>query len=627
MANHDQASEPDHSAAEQSLRISEERCRLLVSTSLDGVLLTAPEGRILAANPAACEMFGRTEEDICRLGRVGVVDVTDPRLALAVAERDRTGRFRGELTFLRSDGTRFPGEVSSAVFTDGHGDLRTSMVVRDVSAHRAAEDRVRASERFLRDTLDALSAHIAILDQAGTIVGVNRAWREFALANDARMGAVAEGANYLQVCESAATRGEAGVAEIAAALEDILAGRRTGCIFEYPCHSPGEQRWFVMHATRFADPGPRVVVAHEDITPRRRAEIEVRASEERFRAIADYTADWENWIDPDGRLVWVNPSVERVTGYNVAECVAMAGFPMALVAPDDRATAAAAWGPVCRDSAGTGLEFRFIRRDGTRRWASVSWQPLYSADGTWMGHRSSARDVTDSHVAREQARALAARLQQVREEERTRIAREIHDVLAQDLTRLKIDLIWLLGRLGRPVPPETAGLLAERVSGMSALADSTIRSVQRIATELRPVVLDSLGFCAAVEWQGIDLEARTAIRCRVQVPAEEPRISREVATEAFRIVQEALTNVVRHADASRVDITVEESASRMCLTIHDNGRGIPPEMLADPRSIGLAGMRERAMLVGGELLIAGHADGTTISVQLPLRADAEHESP
>ncbi|CAG0958692.1 partial Sporulation kinase E, partial [Anaerolineae bacterium] len=133
--------------AEEILRESEERYRYLFDQSVDAVLLTAPDGRILAANPEACRIFGRTEAEICQVGRAGIVDVTDARLATALEERNRTGRFRGELQFVRKDGTRFPGEVSSAIYRDRNGELRTSMTIRDITARERAEEEQRTATR------------------------------------------------------------------------------------------------------------------------------------------------------------------------------------------------------------------------------------------------------------------------------------------------------------------------------------------------------------------------------------------------------------------------------------------------------------------------------------------------
>jgi signal transduction histidine kinase len=214
-------------------------------------------------------------------------------------------------------------------------------------------------------------------------------------------------------------------------------------------------------------------------------------------------------------------------------------------------------------------------------------------------------------------RALAGRLQAVREEERSRLAREFHDVLAQDLTRLKLDIAWLDRRLAQPV--QDRKLLHDKLTGMSELTDGAIGAVQRIATELRPVVLDSLGLAAAIEWQVKDFEERTGISCQIKLPGRELSFERARSTAIFRILQESLTNVARHAQASKVEVELRCEAEQLMLTVRDNGRGIRTADLSDVHSMGLLGMRERATLLGGHCEIATGAEGgTSVQVRVPL---------
>jgi signal transduction histidine kinase len=224
-------------------------------------------------------------------------------------------------------------------------------------------------------------------------------------------------------------------------------------------------------------------------------------------------------------------------------------------------------------------------------------------------------------LSRERMCVLAAHAEAVREEERSRLARDLHDELAQELTRLKIDLVWLQRRLRKPGKAASVADLATRVAEMTQMADTAIHCVQRIATGLRPAVLDSLGLCAAVEWQGRDFQKHAGISCQLSVPKEEMSVARDFATTAFRILQESLTNVQRHAKATSVKIVLRQDAGQLLLTIQDNGCGIDPEKLSDPMSIGLAGMRERTLLLGGQCAIRSRPRrGTTIKVRLPLEA-------
>ena len=255
-------------------------------------------------------------------------------------------------------------------------------------------------------------------------------------------------------------------------------------------------------------------------------------------------------------------------------------------------------------------------------WVEGDYMCFYDAAGRITGHFGIQRDVTDRTLAaaeleqsRAELRALAARIQTTREEERTRIAREIHDELGQALTALKLDLSWLEGRL-----PTNSGAFRLGDVSITARIDETMEIVRRIASELRPSVLDQLGLEAAIEWLVQESAKRTGIV--VSLHAEEfPRLPDQVASHAFRIIQEALTNVTRHSRATRVDVTVRHLGSTIILGVEDNGVGIQPQSLSGPRSLGLLGMRERAVACGGTLLIRGQpGEGTAIIVTIPVAA-------
>ncbi len=230
--------------------------------------------------------------------------------------------------------------------------------------------------------------------------------------------------------------------------------------------------------------------------------------------------------------------------------------------------------------------------------------------------------IQELKSSQEQLRALSAHLQSIREEERTRIAREIHDELGQSLTALKMDLLWLQGKIleeQKNIEP-----IDETIRTMTHVIDSTIQTVRRIATELRPGVLDDLGLVAAIEWQSQEFQHRTNILCRFTSTARDIELDRERATAVFRILQETLTNVVRHARAARVSIRLEVERNILILEIKDDGRGADTEKIESKRSLGLLGMKERAALLGGsvEIVSAAHA-GTTVVVKIPVPPAAQ----
>jgi PAS domain S-box-containing protein len=224
------------------------------------------------------------------------------------------------------------------------------------------------------------------------------------------------------------------------------------------------------------------------------------------------------------------------------------------------------------------------------------------------------RAEEDLRASREQLRELSRWTQSAIEGERTRIAREIHDELGQELSLLQLDLGLILDRL-----PKVAKDLRTQAKAMTKLIDSAIRSVQKISTELRPTLLDNLGLGAAVDWVASDFQKRTKIRCRVSVDPPDLKLDQERSTAFFRILQEALTNVLRHAKATRVDVHLEKRDESVVLTVRDNGTGISPHRITDPKSVGLTGMRERVYPWRGNVAISGTpGEGTEVIVTIPL---------
>jgi len=222
----------------------------------------------------------------------------------------------------------------------------------------------------------------------------------------------------------------------------------------------------------------------------------------------------------------------------------------------------------------------------------------------------------------EQLRALTARTEEVREEERTGIAREIHDELGQALTAFKMDLSWLGRRIsGESSAPGTT--LVEKLASMSTMVDEVIERVRRISAELRPGVLDDLGLLAAIEWEAQRFEERSGATCVVSSNVGDRQFGRDVSTAVFRIVQEALTNVARHARATHVTIRLDSAPDgrALRLEVRDDGVGISDDATRNPRALGLLGMRERARRFGGTVTSRRVPDGgTVVTVEVPLEA-------
>ncbi|MBZ5532907.1 MAG: PAS domain S-box protein [Acidobacteriia bacterium] len=262
-------------------------------------------------------------------------------------------------------------------------------------------------------------------------------------------------------------------------------------------------------------------------------------------------------------------------------------------------------------------EIHLQSQDGARLPVRLSLNPL--RQGGTRTVCMIAMDLSEVHRAEQelrtsnrQLRVLAAHLLSVREEERTRIAREIHDELGQSLTAVKIDLSWIASRMSSLDIPTLS-----RIRSTLQLADNLIKSVRKISTELRPGILD-MGLAAAMEWQVHDFQARTGIQSTLILLTREV-FAPDVSTTVFRILQETLTNVARHAGATRVQVVKRKRRGHLVLTVRDNGRGFDPAAASASKSLGLVGMRERAAMLGGKVEVSSApGKGASVNVWIPL---------
>jgi len=401
-------------------------------------------------------------------------------------------------------------------------------------------------------------------------------------------------------------------------------------------------------------------VAFENVTDRRRAEMALRETEERFRLLVQSVREYAIFfLDPLGRVVSWNNGAERLKGYRAEEILGkhLSSFYL----PED--VAAGRPERILEEAAQRGQsqdEGWRMRKDGSRFWASVVVTALRNAKGSLRGFAKVTRDMTERHgkdetlakakellelrveqrttvlgrvnlelrteiaeraraeqqlrASLDQLRALAARLQSVREEERTSIAREIHDELGQACTAIKMDLALIRRKATR----RQTRLLA-KVNSATQLVDGMIVTLRRIASDLRPRTLDDLGLLAALEWQAQEFESRTGIRCRITLPKEPLELDAERSTAIFRIFQESLTNVARHAHATRVDARLERVSNDLFFEVHDNGKGFDAGDIKARNSLGLVGMQERAHLLNGELKLESvPGAGTSLALRIPL---------
>ena len=271
-------------------------------------------------------------------------------------------------------------------------------------------------------------------------------------------------------------------------------------------------------------------------------------------------------------------------------------------------------------------EERHRGTDGKYRWFLVRGVPQRDVEGRivrwcmWTNTDIEDRKHAEQMLrdSREQLRALTARLESLREEERMRISREIHDELGQNLTGLKMNLLRAERKLEELETSSLVNTVLDTIVSATALVDELVANVQQIATELRPGVLDKLGLGSALQYEARHFLERTGISWEVRLPETEPDLSAETSITLFRIFQECLTNIVRHARATKVEAALELEDGWVTLCVEDNGRGITESEITNPNSLGLLGMTERAALLGGGIVFQRGANGGTfVNARVP----------
>ncbi|MBS4096628.1 MAG: PAS domain S-box protein [Sulfuricella sp.] len=356
----------------------------------------------------------------------------------------------------------------------------------------------------------------------------------------------------------------------------------------------------------------------------RRVALErLETNEKLLRDITSTLGEGIITMSRDGTLMFMNPEAEKLLGWQEHELMGVDVHDAIHCLKPDGSSLPKEDCPI-QIMMESGSFYRsdddvFVRKGGTPFPVSYIATPIME-NGEMVAFVTAFQDITERKQAehalkesRRQLRELSAFLQTVREEERTRIARELHDELGQVLTALRIDLGWLQPRVAGNDPR-----VADKLDAMSRLVDSTVDSVRRISGDLRPGMLDDLGLAAAIEWLVEQFRARNNIDCDLDMNREEFELNDQLATSVFRIVQEALTNVARHAQASLAHVRVEDNGSGIALEVADNGRGFTPVATGEKKTYGLLGIRERVKMLGGKMEIIGRpGQGAIVRAFIP----------
>jgi PAS domain S-box-containing protein len=321
----------------------------------------------------------------------------------------------------------------------------------------------------------------------------------------------------------------------------------------------------------------------------------------------------------DRRIIFVNKGVTAVFGWTSDELIGRYTRLLYRTEKDYERIAGKLYSVLEKQPIAS-MEFPCVRKDGTEIECMINAARIGKQLKekrvviTYEDITDRKRAVQELELSRQQLRKLSAHLQSIREKERTRIARELHDELGQLLTAMNTDIILLKNKI-----PAGQTVLSDRVHNLSSLVDLTMKTVKQIYMGLRPGMLDHLGLTAAIGWQAEEFSRRTGIACKVSFSPEDMVIDPDLATTVFRIFQETLTNVQRHAEATRVTVRLKATNDRLEFVVKDNGKGITHRQMEKPDSFGLLGIKERVYHWGGKESIVGKSGlGTTITISIPL---------
>ena len=619
-----------HAAVEEELRRNERRYRSLVFATAQVTWRADASGEIHEDMPTWAAFTGQTPAQFKGWGWMEVIHPDDRpmlterwRKAIARESKPPNDRFYEiEYRVRRHDGVYRNFLSRTVPVLDADGSIAEWVgICYDVTEQKEREEQLRDSEARYRSLVE-VAPDVIFVHQEGKVIFMNPA--------GLRMLRL-PGVEAILGCPALELAHPDGHEMVRQRIEKLTAGGTVPTREQKLRRFDGTYVDAEIDATGFIYQGrPAVQVIARDITARRQAEEELRASENRFhlvtRATTDVVYDWDMSTD----AIWWNENMRHLFGYDGPPSELGIAFWTSLLHPEDRERVNAGLsGAVSGGEQFWADEYRFRRSDGS--YANVLDRGFIVRDPAGQAVRmiGAMMDITDRKLteqrlrdSRGHLRALTAHLERVREEERTRIAREIHDELGQALTGLKMDLSWFASRL--PHQP----LLEEKSLGMLKLIDSTVHAVRRLSTELRPAILDNLGLVPAIEWMAQEFQKRTGVTCQFTTTEDDLVLDQERTTALFRICQEALTNVTRYAQATGVHIILEANDEQVTLRVTDNGRGITQGESKKTNSFGLLGMRERARLLGGTFAISGAPGrGTTLTVCLPSPQPAPMDSP
>lgn len=603
----------DITERQRSIERVEEQSRL-IDLAHDAIIARDAKSRVKSWNHGAIALYGWSKEEATGKVTHDLLKTQFPEPFDDVERKLKDeGGWSGELVHTTRSGNQVMVSSRQITQRDDQGKSVAFLEInRDITQHRQAEVALRLSETRLRALVNSLDDVVFEIDENGRcLTGMTGNPRVLAHIQQERPQFRIE--DFLPWKTFPPLR---------EALAHVLSTNSSEDV-EYSLDLPGGKRWFVARINRIVSPeaAPKTVsVLVRDITARKEAQFALEHSEERFRLLVEGVRDYAIFaLDTSGRVASWNAGAERIKGYRRDEIL---GKHLSIFYPPEQIAAgrpqhnleiAVTEGHF--EEAGTWR----VRKDGTRFFATVLISAIRDEDGTLRGFTKITRDITDRKRAEDSIRQLSGHILRLQDEERRRIARDLHDSTAQILAALSLNLSLAGKRPTVANDPQAVKLLLESEE-LANQASAEVRSTSHL---LHPPDLDAVGLVAAIRWYAARFSEKTGIAVKIETPDDLCRLPQENEIALFRVAQESLSNVQRHSGSKTVRMIFVQDHDLVSMTIEDRGRGIDPGILGkDAQSIerlgvGIAGMRERLKQLGGELAIVTSRRGTKVEAKIP----------
>ena len=591
--------------AKQVIKDSEEKYKNFVEQASDVIVIYSFDGTIHEFNNSACVLSGYNSEEFAKLK---ITDMLVGELIVNPVNYDAV--MAGEIiTFSRQikrkDGLLIELEVTAKMMADG----KVIAFGRDITERKKAAAKLEASEKKLRQVLSSTSDSFYVINRNYDVILINEVAKKNLLIAWGK--SVKQGTNLLDVIP------EKSEEPIIQNFEEVFKGKRIEYELQHTQHEL--PAWVLINFTPVIDEMGEIIgatVVAKDITERKKAEEELKQSEEKYKNLFQnnpmpmWVLDLEKFD-----FLAVNDAALQHYGYKELEFLKLTALDIRPVEEKQRFLKEAE--PKQENLYNAGI-WKHKKKNGDLIDVEIFGYPLL-----YEGRKAElilVNDITKKLQAEsllkklyQDIRSLASHLVQVREEERTHIAREIHDELGQQLTVMKMDVSWLHEKLGK-----TDKAVSQRTEELKDMLDATVITVRRIASELRPSMLDDMGLGTAIEWHLSEFEKRSGVKTEFDKMQAELSLPDAIKTGLFRIVQESLTNVARYAKAKKVTVSLQQKEGQLLLTIKDNGVGFDKKIIAAKKTLGILGMKERTVMMGGAYEIkSAPGKGTTVLVSVP----------